>query len=152
MPGQLFYNTMIPVSIWFLAKDKKDNIFRDRRGEILFIDARKMGIMIDRRHRELTDEEIARIAATYHAWRGEKGKYKDTLGFCKAAKLEEVRNNEYILTPGRYVDAAEEVEDSEKFEDKMKKLTLELSQQFAESRKLEEEIKNNLKTIGYQIK
>ncbi len=152
MPGQLFYNTMIPVSIWFLAKDKKDNKFRDRRGEILFIDARKMGIMIDRRHRELTDEEIARIAATYHAWRGEKGKYKDTLGFCKAAKLEEVRNNKYILTPGRYVGAAEEVEDSEKFEDKVKKLTLELSQQFTESRRLEEEIKNNLKTIDYQIK
>jgi type I restriction enzyme M protein len=143
---------MIPVSIWFLAKDKKDNKFRDRRGEILFIDARKMGIMIDRRHRELTDEEIARIAATYHAWRGEGGKYKDVLGFCKAAKFEEIRKNEHILTPGRYVGMPTKEEDTEKFEEKMKRLANELGEQFAKSSELEEEIKKNLKSIGYQIK
>ena len=152
MPSQLFYNTMIPVSIWFVAKDRKDNNFRDRRGEVLFIDARNMGVMIDRRHRELTDEEITKISSTYHAWRGEKGKYKDTPGFCKAAKLEEIRKNEHILTPGRYVGTAEEEEDNEKFEEKMRKLTNELSEQFKKSKELEEEIRKNLKGIGYQLK
>lgn len=152
MPSQLFYNTMIPVSIWFVAKDRKDNKFRDRRGEILFIDARNMGIMIDRRHRELTDEEITKIAATYHTWRGEGGKYKDIPGFCKSVKLDEIRKNNHILTPGRYVGVEEEEEDKEEFEKKMKRLTDELNQQFLKSKELEEEIKKNLKRIGYRIK
>ncbi len=152
MPSQLFYNTMIPVSIWFVSKDRKDNKFRDRRGEILFIDARNMGVMIDRRHRELTDEEIAKIASVYHSWRGEGGKYADVAGFCKSAKIDEVRKNEHILTPGRYVGFEEEKESDEKFEEKMKKLTNELGQQFAKSKELEEEIRKNLKGIGYQIK
>ena len=152
MPSQLFYNTMIPVSIWFVSKDRKDNKFRDRRGEILFIDARNMGVMIDRRHRELTDEEIARIASAYHSWRGEGGKYADVAGFCKSAKIDEVKKNEHILTPGRYVGVEEEEESGEKFEEKMEKLTNELGQQFTKSKELEEEIRKNLKGIGYQIK
>ena len=152
MPSQLFYNTMIPVSIWFVSKDRKDNKFRDRRGEILFIDARNMGIMIHRRHRELTDEEIVRIASAYHSWRGEGGKYADVAGFCKSAKIDEVRKNEHILTPGRYVGVEEEEESGERFEEKMEKLTNELGQQFTKSKELEEEIRKNLKGIGYQIK
>ena len=152
MPSQLFYNTMIPVSIWFVSKDRKDNKFRDRRGEILFIDARNMGVMIDRRHRELTDEEIAKIVSAYHSWRGEGGKYADVAGFCKSAKIDEVRKNEHILTPGRYVGVEEEEESGEKFEEKMEKLTNELDQQFTKSKELEEEIRKNLKGIGYQIK
>ncbi len=152
MPSQLFYNTMISVSIWFVSKDRKDNKFRDRRGEILFIDARNMGVMIDRRHRELTDEEIARIASAYHSWRGEGGKYADVAGFCKSAKIDEVRKNEHILTPGRYVGVEEEEESGERFEEKMEKLTNELGQQFTKSKELEEEIRKNLKGIGYQIK
>src|SRR2546422_2368233 len=104
MPGQLFYSTPIPVCLWFLARDKKINRFRDRRGEVLFIDARKLGVMLDRVHRDLTEEDTARIAGTYHAWRGDKGagKYEDIAGFCKSAKLEEIRAHAHVLTPGRY--------------------------------------------------
>ncbi len=109
LPSQLFYNTMIPACLWFTARDKENHKFRDRRGEVLFIDARKMGVMVDRRHRELTDEEIQKISSTYHAWRGEGGKYEDVPGFCKAVKLDEIRKHGHILTPGRYV-GAEEIE------------------------------------------
>jgi len=152
LPSQLFYNTAIPACLWFITRDKKDNKFRDRRGEILFIDARNMGRMIDRRHRELTDEEIKKIADTYHAWRGENGiKYKDILGFCKAVKLEEVKKHNFILTPGRYVGVPEEEEDDEEFEEKMKRLTKELKEQMEEGKKLDEEIKKNLRRIGYEI-
>jgi type I restriction enzyme M protein len=103
MPSQLFYNTMIPVSVWFVSKDRKDNKFRDRRNEVLFIDARNLGSLIDRRHKELNDAEIAKISSVYHTWRGEGGKYHDMPGFCKSIKLEEIQKNEYVLTPGRYV-------------------------------------------------
>ena len=107
LPGQLFYSTQIPVCLWFLARNKRNGRFRDRRGETLFIDARKLGSMIDRVHRELTDEDIAKIAGTYHAWRGDKGagKYADVPGFCKAAKLDDIRKHGHVLTPGRYVGA-----------------------------------------------
>ena len=115
LPPQLFYNTMIPACLWFVARDKKNHKFKDRRGEYLFIDARKMGAMIDRRHRELTDEDINKIASVYHAWRGEGGKYEDVPGFCKVVKLEDIRKHEYILTPGRYVGAEEVEEDDEAF-------------------------------------
>jgi hypothetical protein len=107
LPGQLFYSTQIPVCLWFLARNKKNGRFRDRRGETLFIDARKLGTMADRTHRELTDDDIAKIAGTYHAWRGEKdaGEYEDVPGFCKSATLEEIRKHGHVLTPGRYVGA-----------------------------------------------
>lgn len=151
LPSQLFYNTMIPVCLWFIARDKKNHKFKDRRGQILFIDARNMGMMIDRRHRELTDEDITKISGTYHAWRIKGGKYKDEAGFCKSAKIEEIRKHGYILTPGRYVGTAEVEEDDEAFEDKMKRLTSELAEQFQKSATLEKEIRKNLKGLGYEI-
>lgn len=151
LPSQLFYNTMIPVCLWFIARDKKNHKLRDRRGDTLFIDARNMGAMIDRRHRELTDNEIAKITGTYHTWRAKGGRYKDEAGFCKSAKIDEIRKHGHILTPGRYVGAVEVEEDDEGFEDKMKRLTSELSGQFKESAELEKVIKKNLKGLGYEI-
>ncbi len=151
LPSQLFYNTMIPACLWFITRDKKNSKFRDRRGELLFIDARKMGVLVDRRHRELTDEKIKKIASTYHAWRGEGGKYEDVLGFCKSAKLDEISKHGHILTPGRYVGAEEAEEDEEEFEEKMKKLTAELAEQFKKSKELENEIEKNLGGLGYGL-
>jgi len=151
LPSQLFYNTMIPACLWFIARNKGDNKFRDRRGEILFIDARKMGDMVDRRHRELTDEDIKKIADTYHAWRGEGGMYEDIPGFCKSATLGEIEKHSFILTPGRYVGIEEEEEDTEPFEEKMERLTSELAEQFEKSKELEEEIKKNLEGLGYEF-
>lgn len=151
MPGQLFYSTQIPVCLWFIARDKKNNRFRDRRGETLFIDARKLGTLIDRVHRDLTSEDISRIASTYHAWRGEKdaGKYADIPGFCKSAKTEEISAHGYVLTPGRYVGAEEIEDDDEPFDEKMKHLTAKLKEQCAESGKLDKMIWANLKELGY---
>ncbi len=151
MPGQLFYSTQIPVCLWFLTRNKRDKRFRERAGETLFIDARKLGALIDRVHRELTDEDIVKIAGTYHAWRGDKGaaKYADLLGFSKAAKTAEIREHGYVLTPGRYVGAEEAKDDGEPFEDKMRRLTAQLNEQFAESAKLEPAIRANLKKVGY---
>jgi len=153
LPGQLFYSTQIPACLWFLARDRKNGRFRDRRGETLFIDARKMGVLIDRVHRELTYEEIARIAGTYHAWRGDAGadKYEDVPGFCKSAGVEEIRKNGYVLTPGRYVGAEAAEDDGEPFEEKMQRLTATLGEQFQESARLEAEIKANLKGLGYEV-
>lgn len=151
LPSQLFYNTGIPACLWFISRDKSNGKFRDRSGEILFIDARKMGYMADRTHRELSDEDILEIADTYHAWRGEEGEYVDDRGFCKSVNLDEIKKHDYILTPGRYVGFAEEVEDPEEFEGKMRKLTSLLQEQFSESEKLEKEISNNLKKLGYEI-
>lgn len=151
LPGQLFYSTQIPVCFWFLARDKKNHKFRDRRGQVLFIDARKLGQLVDRTHRELTDEEITRIADTYHAWRGEKGarKYEDIPGFCKAATLDEIRKHGHVLTPGRYVGAEAQEEDGEPFEEKMKRLSATLREQIEQGRKLDEAIVLNLKELGY---
>ncbi len=151
LPSQLFYNTMIPACLWFIARDKKNHRFKDRRGEVLFVDARNMGEMIDRRHRELTDENISNIATTYHAWRGEGRKYEDIKGFCKAASLDEVKKHGHILTPGRYVGVEETEEDDEVFEEKMKRLTSELANQMKKSKELDEEIRRNLKSLGYEI-
>ena len=150
MPGQLFYSTQIPVCLWFLTRSKANKGFRDRRGETLFIDARKMGTLIDRVHRELTDEDIKKIATTYHAWRGEKeaGKYEDVPGFCKSAKLDEIKKHGHVLTPGRYVGAEDVEDDGEPFDEKMKRLTKTLEQQFAESVSLEKTIRKNLKELG----
>ena len=151
LPGQLFYSTQIPACLWFLARDKKNSRFRDRRGEVLFFDTRKLGRMVDRTHRELTDEDIMRIAGTYHAWRGEKnsGKYADVPGFCKRVTLEEIRKQGYALTPGRYVGAEVREDDGEPFEEKMKRLVGQLREQQAEARKLDEAIARNLKELGY---
>jgi len=159
LPGQLFYSTPIPACLWFLARDKRGlpspagkggrGEARDRRGQILFIDARRMGRMVSRVHRELTDEEIARIAETYHAWRGNAGAYRDIPGFCKSASLEEVRKHGYVLTPGRYVGAAEQEEDDEPFEQKMGRLVAQLRAQQAEAAKLDAAIIANLKALGF---
>lgn len=157
LPGQLFYSTQIPACLWFLARDRSGKggsltrSYRDRRGEILFIDARKMGRMVDRTHRELTDEDIQKIADTYHAWRGEKeaGEYRDVPGFCKSARLEEIRQHGHVLTPGRYVGAEAQADDGEPFEEKMSRLVAQLREQQAEARRLDEAIWKNLRELGY---
>jgi type I restriction enzyme M protein len=151
LPGQLFYTTQIPVCLWFLSKNKANGRFRDRRGEILFIDARQMGEMIDRTHRELTGDEILRIATAYHAWRGERnvGDYDDVEGFCEAATLEEIRKHDHILTPGRYVGLPDLDDDDEPFEEKMERLIVDLEEQFEESDRLRSAIRENLQRLGY---
>jgi type I restriction enzyme M protein len=152
LPSQLFFNTMIPACLWFLRRDKKI-----RKGEVLFIDARNMGEMISRRNRALTEEEILKIADTYHAWRGEKtenpeyGTYKDIAGFCKSASLEEIEKQGFVLTPGRYVGIPDEIDDGIPFEDKMKELTSQLAEQMKEGKRLDEAIKKNLESIGFKI-
>jgi type I restriction enzyme M protein len=151
LPGQLFYTTQIPVCLWFLVRNKKNGKFRDRSRQTLFIDARKMGSLIDRIHKELSEEEIEKIARTYHAWRDEKDfeEYQDVPGFCKSASIEEIREHSYVLTPGRYVGAAEVEDDGIPFEKKMAELTTTLYEQFAEADRLEAIIKRNLEVLGY---
>jgi type I restriction enzyme M protein len=151
LPGRLFYSTQIPACLWFLAHDRRNHRFRDRRGEVLFIDSRKLGRMVDRTHRELTDEEINHIAQTYHAWRGEKdaGDYTDIPGFCKSATLQEIRKHTYVLTPGRYVGAAVQEDDAEPFEEKMRRLSTTLREQLAEGRTLDALIERTVKELGY---
>ncbi len=151
MPGQLFYSTQIPVCLWFLARDRKNGRFRNRRGETLFIDARKMGTLVDRVHRELTDEDIAKIAGTYHAWRGDKGagEYADVPGFCKAVTFDDIRKHGHVLTPGRYVGAEAIEDDGEPFEEKMRRLTVTLREQQSEAAKLDAAIAANLRELGY---
>src|SRR2546422_3045554 len=147
LPGQLFYSTQIPVCLWFLARNKKNGRFRNRRGETLFIGAPKLGTMADRVHRELLDADIAKIAGTYHAWRGDKdaGEYADVPGFCKRAQLADIRKHGYVLTPGRYVGAEAAENDGEPFEEKMKRLVASLREQQAEAAKLDAAIATNLK-------
>src|SRR5207244_2929110 len=147
LPGQLFYSTQIPVCLWFLARNKRNGRFRDRRGETLFLDARKLGSMVDRTHRELTDDDLDKIAGTYHAWRGDKNAaaYVDLLGFSKAAKLDDIRKNGHVLTPGRYVGTEAAEEDGEPFEEKMKRLAATLREQQSEAAKLDSAITANLK-------
>ncbi|WP_428268585.1 type I restriction-modification system subunit M [Haliangium sp.] len=156
LPGQLFYSTQIPVCLWFLSRDKKNGLggrgkkMRNRRGKTLFIDARKLGTMIDRVHRELTDEDIERITGTYHRWRGDgAGKYEDVPGFCKSASTEEIGAHHFVLTPGRYVGAEEVEEDDEPFEEKMARLVAKLDEQFKEGAKLQKAIRRNLRGLGY---
>jgi type I restriction enzyme M protein len=156
LPGQLFYSTQIPACLWFLTRDKSASPrplgegpgvrVRDRRGEVLFIDARKLSHMVDRTRCEFSDEDIARIASTYHAWRGEEsaGEYQDVPGFCKAATLEEIKVHNYILTPGRYVGAADIEEDDVPFTERFAELNARLGSQFGESAKLVETIRKKL--------
>ena len=152
LPDKLFYSTGIPVSLWILNRNKEDNPkFREREDEILFIDARNLGTMVDRRHRELSEEDIKKISDTYHNYRNLNGQYEDIQGFCKAAKLEEVREHEYVLTPGRYVGIEEQEDDGIPFEEKMAALTSELGELFEKSRCLEDEIRKNLGGIGFDF-
>lgn len=157
LPGQLFYSTQIPACLWFLARNKDGSrrkpAWRNRRGEVLMIDARELGRMVDRTRRELTEEDIARIADTYHAWRGQsgvKGKYKDVPGFCRSVTLEEIAEQNHILTPGRYVGAAAKEEQSrESFDEEMRRLTAEWREQAKQAAKLDQRIRASLEAIGY---
>jgi type I restriction enzyme M protein len=182
LPGQLFTNTQIPACIWFLSKNKKARTsasskqLRDRSGEVLFIDARKLGYMKDRVLRDFTQDDLNKVTETFHLWQtvgwgeertpantkdnadinaGLRDKaanpaYKDIPGFCKSAQLEEIKKHDYVLTPGRYVGAAPEEDDGEPFADKMARLTGQLKVQFEESERLEGEIKKNLAGLGYE--
>jgi type I restriction enzyme M protein len=159
LPAQLFFNTMIPACIWFLSRNRSLSSFggngkgglKERSNEILFIDARKLGTMINRRNKELTEEDIKKITGTYHNWRNLKGNYEDVAGFCKAATMEEVRNNNYVLMPGRYVGTEEEEDDGILFGDKIAALTTKLAEQLSKGHTLEAEIRENLKSIGYDF-
>ena len=158
LPAQLFFNTMIPAFIWFLSRNRTNGKFKDRSNEILFIDTRKLGTMINRRNKELTEEDIQKITGTYHNWRNKtdvtlslsKG-YEDVAGFCKAASIAEVRNNNYVLMPGRYVGTEEEEDDGILFGDKITALTTKLAEQLSKGHTLEAEIRENLKSIGYDF-
>lgn len=151
MPDKLFLTTGIPACLFILSKnrDGKDGEHRERKKEILFIDARKLGQMVNRRLRVFGDDDIKKIADTYHQWRNKNGKYKDVEGFCKAASLDEVKNNNHVLSPGRYVGTEAEEDDGVPFEEKMQYLAKQLKEQFEEGARLEEQIKANLKSIGY---
>ena len=151
MPGQLFYSTQIPVCLWFLARNRQGGKFRDRVNEILFIDARSLGRMVDRTHRELTNENIQQITNAYHAWRSGNGEfdYADVPGFCKSAAIDEVRKHDYVLTPGRYVGNAPQEEDNEPFEDKMRRLVAQLREQQTEAARLDTAIADNLEALGF---
>lgn len=152
LPGQLFYSTPIPVSLWFVTRNKAARGQRNRKGETLFIDARKLGFMADRTHKEFSEKDIQQVVNTFHSWRGTNDQeYEDVLGFCKSSTLGEIRKHEYILTPGRYVGLEEVDEDDEPFENKMERLTGELAEQFAKSKSLEDEIRRALRGIGYEV-
>lgn len=164
LPGQLFYTTQIPASLWFLNRNKISGTaydgtpLHDRRGEVLFIDARNMGHLIDRTHRELSDDDIARITSAYHSWRGQTvahpdfaDGYVDISGFCKSAAVSEIDSHDFVLTPGRYVGIAETKEDDRTFEEKLDLLSSELAKQFAKSRELETRISSNLEALGYEL-
>ena len=161
LPGQLFYTTTIPVCLWFLSRDKqaqsaesKMRGFRNRQGETLFIDAHNMGSMISRTIKELTKEDIEYIAKTYHAWRGEAEAggyeaYEDEAGYCKSASLDDLKANDYVLSPGRYVGAAAIEDDGIPFETKMAEMSQTLYSQLEKSEKLDAVIRKNLEVLGY---
>jgi type I restriction enzyme M protein len=178
LPGQLFYSTQIPVCLWFITKSKgartllsasgEKEFIRARKKETLFIDARKMGTLIDRVHRELTEGDLEKIVSTYHDWKCDKEAhyrelekqqatyeptppYADIPGFCKSATTAEIAAHGHVLTPGRYVGAEEVEDDGDPFEEKMPRLVAELNQQFMESAKLEAAIRANLKGLGYAL-
>ena len=150
LPKQLFYNTGIPACIWFISRKRIGNGDRKRTGEILFIDTGEIGYMRDRTHREFAEEDIKKVANTYHNWRSKGGKYKDIKGFCKSAQLKEIQKHNFVLTSGRYVGIEDEVDDGIPFEEKMKKLTIELAGQMEQEVKLNKEIKRQLSRIGIE--
>ena len=143
MPTQLFYSVTIPVTLWFITKGKKQS------GKTLFIDARKMGHMVDRKHRDFTEEDIQKLANTFEAF--QNGTLEDEKGFCSVATIQDIAKQDYVLTPGRYVGIEEQVDDGEPFEEKMTRLTSELSDMFERSHELEDEIRRKLGAIGYEI-
>lgn len=152
LPSQMFYSTGIPVSLWFIDMNKESSDERSRKGETLFIDARNLGEMVDRTHRAFSSEDIKKISDTYHAYRGTNNQeYQDIASFCKVALLDEIAKNDYVLTPGRYVGLAKQEDDGEPYEEKMARLTSELKEQFEESNKLQAQIKDVLKELGYEI-
>ena len=151
LPGQLFYSTQIPACLWLLARDRSGRELRERRGEVLFIDARELGGMVDRTHRELTAADIERVADTYHRWRSEADGYKDQPGFCRSAPLEEVRRHDHVLTPGRYVGAQPTEDDGEPFAEKMTRLVAELRGQQEEGDRLDAAMDRSLKTLGFAL-
>jgi len=153
LPTNLFYTVTIPACLWFVSKNKDDGKSRKRKGETLFIDARKIFTQIDRAHNELSQEQIQKIAGTYRSFIGEKGypKYEDVAGYCKAVTIEDIEKNNFVLTPGRYVGAEEIEDDGEPFPEKMKRLTTEYDRLTKESAKLDKEIRKNLKEIGFEI-
>ena len=151
LPTQLFYNTQIPACLWFLARNRTNHKYRNRKGEILFIDARNTGALISRKNKAFTDEDISKISEVYHNWRNIDGKYDDIQGFCKSATIKEVEENNYVLTPGRYVGTEDIEDDGISFEDKVAKISQSLSIHFQESIILQERIKQNLKKVGIEI-
>ena len=151
LPGQLFRSTQIPACLWFLSKGRGSGQHRDRHGETLFIDARKLGYMVDRTHRDLSADDISRIADTYHAWRAgdDANGYVDVPGFCRSAPLEEIRKHGHVLTPGRYVGAEPRPEDGEPFQEKMARLTAQWREQQSEGQRLDALIMENLERLGF---
>jgi type I restriction enzyme M protein len=156
LPGQLFTNTQIPACIWFLTKNKGERTaasgrkLRDRKGEVLFIDARNLGYMKDRVLRDFTQDDLNKVTETLHSWQMGEG-YEDEAGFCASVDLKGIEKHDFVLTPGRYVGAVAEEEDGEEFGEKMERLTGLLKTQFEEGDKLEAEIKRNLAGLGYEV-
>lgn len=151
LPSNLFYSVTVPVCLWLITNNKGENITNKKENNILFIDARKIGYMVSRKLRKFSDEDIQKVTQIYHSWRGTSNKqYEDIIGFCKAASIEEIKNNDYILTPGRYVGLINE-EDSELFEQKMERITVDLSKQFTKSKELEGQIRASLEELGYGV-
>ncbi len=151
LPTQLFYNTGIPACLWFVSRYKNGNKTRARQGEVLFIDASELGFMVNRRNREFADDDIRKIAETYHQWKAQAGEYEDIKGFCKSANLEDIRKHNYVLTPGRYVGIPDEEDDGIPFEEKIAALTAELKSQMQESEVLDREITTQLAKIGITL-
>lgn len=151
LPTQLFYNTQIPACLWFLSRNRANHKYRNRKGEILFIDARNTGALISRKNKAFTDEDITKISEVYHNWRNMDGKYEDIQGFCKSATIKEVEENNYVLTPGRYVGTEDVEDDGVSFEDKVAEISQNLSAHFKESIELQERIKQNLKKVGIEL-
>jgi type I restriction enzyme M protein len=151
LPTQLFFNTQIPACLWFLARNRTNGKYRNRKGEILFIDARKIGSLVSRKNKAFTQEDIAQIANVYNQWKTKDGKYEDIQGFCKSATLKEVEENNFVLTPGRYVGTEEVEDDGVSFEDKVAVITENLKSHFGKSIELQERIKQNLKKVGIDL-
>lgn len=151
LPTQLFYNTGIPACLWFLSRHKNGNKNRDRKGEVLFIDASELGYMVNRRNRSFDEGDIQKIAGTYHDWKRDGGNYQDIKGFCKSATLAEIEKHNFVLTPGRYVGIPDEVESEVTFEETMGALTAELAAQMQESAELDQEIKIQLAKVGFEL-